>query len=74
MVIKKMCKLTDQICNEEGIETHNENLKNYNTYFFTNNYNAFDMNNAVEGNLLSFNLLYCYKKYNWKSNIPELDE
>jgi hypothetical protein len=74
MVIKKMCKFTEQLCKEETVETDNENLKNMNTYFFTNNYNAFDINSTLEGNILTFNLLYCYKKFNWKSNIPEIDE
>ena len=41
-----------------------------NTYFFTNNYNAFEINNAVEGNLLTFNLLFVYQKFDWKNKIP----
>jgi len=45
-----------------------------NQYFFTNNYNAFYINKALEGNVLTFNLLYCYQKFQWKNTIPQLDE
>ena len=69
-----MSKLADQLTNEEAIETDNENLKNYNQYYFLNGYNAFDINNVTEGNVLTFNLMYCYKKFDWKTTIPELDE
>jgi len=69
-----MAKICDQLCKDEVVDTHDENLKNMNTYFYTNNYDAFAMQKTLEGNLLTFNLLYCYQKYNWKETIPQLDE
>ena len=45
-----------------------------NTYFFTNNYHAFEMNNELENNLLTFNLMYVYQKFDWKNTIPQIDE
>lgn len=74
MIIKKMTKFADQLVQDQTIETESEILKKYNTYYFQNAYNAFDVNNVVDGNLLTFNLIYCYKKFDWKNKIPELDE
>ena len=44
MILKKMTKFAEQLVQEETIETESENLKNYNTYYFQNGYNAFDIN------------------------------
>ena len=74
MVLKKMSKYAEQLTQDETIETQSESLKKYNTYYFQNAYNAFDINNVTDGNVLTFNLIYCYKKFDWKNKIPELDE
>ena len=58
----------------EVVESDSVELKNYNSYFFTNNYNAFNMNKAVDGNLLTFNMIYCYQKFDWKNKLPLIDE
>jgi len=47
-------------------ETEPEVLRNINTTFFTNNFDAFAMNKAVNGNVLVFNLMYLYHKLDWK--------
>ena len=74
MVTKRMAKISDQLLTSQPIETACENLKNLNDIFFTNNFNAFEINNALDGNLLTFTLLYCYQKFDWKNLIPQLDE
>lgn len=49
-------------------------LSNYNEYFFQNAYDAYAVDKAVSGNLLYFNLIYCYNKFDWKNKISSLNE
>jgi len=74
MVVKKMLKISEQLVKGEVVESDSVELKGYNDYFFTNNYNAFGINKAVDGNILTFNLIYLYQKFDWKNKLPLIDE
>lgn len=74
MVVKKMLKISEQLVKGEVVESDSVDLKGYNDYFFTNNYNAFAINKAVDGNILTFNLIYLYQKFDWKNKLPLVDE
>ena len=49
-------------------------LKMFNSYFATNNYDAFQINDAVKDNLLLFTMMYVFYQFNWKNKIELLDE
>lgn len=49
-------------------------LKIFNQYFTTNDFNAFKINENVKDNALLFTMMYVFYKFDWKTHIECLDE
>ena len=70
MTMKKIGKLAFD-CSVGAVTTSDcAQLKTYNEYFLQNHYDAYLINKSVNQNILYFQLMYCYYKFDWK-NINE---
>lgn len=61
--------LSFDILQDNGIGS----LENFNDKFSSLNYNAFQLNKALQGNLLAFTMQYTYHKFDWKNTLPRLN-
>ena len=51
-----------------------KDLSGFTDYFKQEAYDAFKIDSAVNGNLLTFTLAYIYNKLNWKAELPLVNE
>lgn len=80
--IKKSKQLIESLLKKEVVILAQETalgkdvgeLKIFNQYFITNDYDAFKINDGVKDNALLFTLMYLFYKRNWKHQIECLDE
>jgi len=72
--MKKIGKISFDCSVNAYSNPDHETLNNYSEYFFQNAYDAELVNKAVNGNLLYFNLMYCFYKFDWKNNVSKLNE
>ena len=60
-------------CAEETYKSTNEQLKNFNDYFFDRKYDAYLIDPMTGGNLLYFTLMYSYHKLAWVTGMSDID-
>lgn len=49
-------------------------LKDFSSYFSQPDYDAFKIDEAVDGNSLMFTVMYFAHKHNWKTLLPQIKE
>lgn len=48
-------------------------MSSFDEYFMQNNYDAFNIDKAVNGNLLYFTMMYVYYREDLKQNLPQMN-
>ena len=71
--LKKISQFSSD-CFQGCLKTNIEALQDFNRYFNQEAYDAFQIDKAVNGNLLTFTMMYIYHRLNWKQELPKMNE